>query len=196
MRILTERWPAALTAAALLAFFLCAPTFAEDAASGQSAVWTQKEFNFTYQGFTTKYSCDGLRGKVREILLAFGARKDLKVNSWGCSGSSGHPDPFPSVTVKMSVLEPASAAQAQAAVPAVATHWQNVTLRLDRSSVSEAGECELVEQVTQKILPLFTARNIDYRDLCVPHQLNPGGTRLAADVLIADPVPAGTAAAS
>jgi hypothetical protein len=96
----------------------------------------------------------------------------------------------------MSVLEPADAANAQPDVPPVATHWKKVKLRLDRSSVSEAGECELIEQVKEKILPLFTTRNIDYRNMCVPHQLTPGGTQLAADVLIADPMPAGTAAAS
>jgi len=197
MRVLTERrLPTALTAAVILASFLWSPGRAEGAAGEQSAVWTQKEFKFTYQGFTTKYSCDGLRDKVRDILLAFGARKDLEVNQWGCAGGSGHPDPFPSVAVKMSVLEPADAANAQTDVPPVATHWKKVKLRLDRSSLSEAGECELVEQVKQKILPLFTTRNIDYRNMCVPHQLTPGGTRLAADVLIADPLPAGTAAAS
>ena len=197
MRVSTERrLPTALTAAAILASFLCSAGWAEGAAGEQSAVWTQKEFKFTYQGFTTRYSCDGLRDKVRDILLAFGARKDLEVNQWGCAGSSGRPDPFPSVAVKMSVLEPADAATAQTDVPSVATHWKNVKLRLDRSSLSEAGECELVEQVKQKILPLFTTRNIDYRNVCVPHQLTPGGTRLAAEVLIADPLPAGTAAAS
>ena len=33
----------------------------------QSAVWTDKELTFVYQGFTTKYSCDGLRDKVRGV---------------------------------------------------------------------------------------------------------------------------------
>ena len=196
MRVFAERrLPTALAAAALLASCLCSPAWAEDAAGGPSAVWTPKEFKFTYQGFTTKYSCDGLRDKVRAILLAFGARQDLEVSRWGCAGGD-RPDPFPGVAVKMSVLEVADAAKASADVPPVASHWKSVRLQLDRSPLSEAGECELVEQVKQKILPLFTTRNIDYRNNCVPHQLTPGGTRLAADVLIADPIPAATAAAS
>jgi len=169
---------------------------ADTADDGQSSVWKQKEFKFTYQGFTTKYSCDGLADKVREILLTFGARKDLQVNRLGCVGRSGVPDPFPGVVVKMSVLAPVDAAAAASGEPAVATHWRNVKLRLDRTSVSEAGECELVEQVKQTILPLFTTRNVDYRSMCVPHQLTPGGTQLAADVLVADPKPAGGAAAT
>jgi hypothetical protein len=197
MRVMTVRRLAArLLVVTLFASFACSQAWADDPDAGQAAVWKQKEFKFTYQGFTTKYSCDGLRDKVREILLSLGARKDLKVNEWGCAGNSGKPDPFPGVIVKMSVLEPADPANAAGDASPVAAHWKNVTLRLDRSSVSEAGECELVEQMKQKVLPLFTTRNIDYRNMCVPHQLTPGGTRLSADVLLADPQPAGAVAAS
>jgi len=191
-----RRLPTALMAAAILASCLCSPARAEETGDGQSAVWVPKEFKFTYQGFTTKYSCDALRDKVRGVLLLLGARPDLEVTRWGCGGSNGRPDIFPGVVVKMNVLAPANAANTATDVPPVATHWKNVAVQLDRSSLSEAGECELVEQVKQKILPLFTTRNIDYRSNCVPHQLSPGGTRLAADVLIADPIPAGASAAS
>jgi hypothetical protein len=190
-----RRLATALMVAAILAS-LGSAVHADSADDRQPAAWAQKEFNFTYQGFTTKYSCDGLADKVREILLTFGARKDLKVNRRGCTGRSGVPDPFPGVAVKMSVLVPASAATALSGEPPVASHWQSVKLRLDRSQLSEAGECELVEQVKQKILPLFTTRNVDFRNVCVPHQLNPGGTQLGADVLMADPAAAGATAAS
>jgi hypothetical protein len=190
-----QRLATQLVAAAALAFLVGSSVQAQSAADGQPAVWAQKEFKFIYQGFTTKYSCDGLRDKVREILLTLGARKDMKLNPWGCGTPSGVPDPFPGVEVKMSVLVPADSATATAAEPAVPSHWKNVTLRLDRSSVSEAGECELVEQVRQKVLPLFTTRNVDYRNVCVPHQLSPGGTALSADVLVADPKPAAAVAA-
>jgi hypothetical protein len=98
--------------------------------------------------------------------------------------------------VTMSVLEPADAAKTATGEPQVASHWKAVKLRLDRSSLADAGQCELVEQVKQKILPLFTTRNVDYINTCVPHQLTPGGTRLAAEMLIADPKPAGATAAS
>src|SRR6202165_980949 len=74
------------------------------ATHGESAVWTPKELTFAYQGFTTKYSCDGLRDKVRSILLKLGAREDLQVNASPCS-SLGGPDPFPGVRIKMNVLQ-------------------------------------------------------------------------------------------
>jgi hypothetical protein len=182
--------------AVLLALSVSSTAWAEGAADTQSAVWVPKEFKFVYQGFTTKYSCDGLRGKVRTVLLDLGARKDLQVNSLGCLGRSGVPDPFPGVFVKMNVLVPAGTQAAVAGEVPVASHWQPMKLELDRSALSEAGECELVEQVKQNILPLFTTRNVDFKSLCVPHQLSPGGTQLSAEVLVADQTKAGTTAAN
>jgi hypothetical protein len=192
MRVLTRRWAnrpfASIVAVGSL--FLAPAVWADSIDGGQSATWAQKEFTFTYQGFTTKYSCDGLHGKMRKILLQLGARKeDLKISDRGCSGRSGVPDPFPGVAVKMSVLVPADAAAASGGGPTVPSHWKAVQLKLDNESLSEAGECELVEQVKQKVLPLFTTRNVDFKSTCVPHQLNPGGTALVADVLAPDQMP-------
>jgi hypothetical protein len=178
-------------AAAMSASLYCAAWADTSADGGQSAVWAQKEFRFIYQGFTTKYSCDGLRGKMRQILLQFGARKeDLKVYDYGCSSPSGRPDIFPGVSVKMSVLVPADSAAARQGAPVLPSHWQPVRLKLDNSSLDEAGECELIEQVKHKVLPLFTSRNVDLQNFCVPHQLSPGGTHLVADVLMPDQVQA------
>jgi hypothetical protein len=197
MRVLTHRQThGALVPFLALALFLASVAAADSTDGGQSAVWTQKEFKFIYQGFTTKYSCDGLHDKMRRILLELGARKqDLKISDWGCSGRSGVPDPFPGVIVKMSVLVPIDGAAAPAAQPPLPSHWRALKLKLDNSSLSEAGECELVEQVKQQVLPLFTTRNVDLKSTCVPHQLTPGGTQLTAEVLAADQMPVSAASA-
>jgi hypothetical protein len=34
------------------------------------------------------------------------------------------------------------------------------------------GDCELVEQFRDKVLPMFTTRNVDSRMTCVPNQLS------------------------
>ena len=61
-------------------------------------------------GFTTHYTCDGLRDTIKEMLLQLGARKDdLKVTEQPCSGDPDRPNPFPGVKIKMSVLQPAPA---------------------------------------------------------------------------------------
>jgi hypothetical protein len=155
------------------------------AARGESAVWTPKELLFIYQGFTTRYSCDGLRDKVRSILLELGAREDLKITETPCS-ELGRPDPFPGVRIKMSVLQPAGDQSAAAGTQSVPAHWKRVDLTPGRDAVSAAGECELIEQVKQSILPLFATHNVEYSSNCLPHQLQIGATRLRAEVLVPD----------
>lgn len=190
MRAITHRSHVRVLASAALVALLVPAAWAAGTDASEPAVWTLKEFQFIYQGFTSKYSCDGLRDKMREILLQLGARKnDLKISDWGCAGSSGVPDPFPGVAVKMSVLVPAAASATASPAEVVPGHWKPVILKLDRSSLSEAGECELVEQVKQKVLPLFTTRNVALKSECIPHQLTPGGTQLSAEVLAPEQKP-------
>jgi hypothetical protein len=144
-----------------------------------AAAWTPRQFTFTYMGFTTKYSCDGLADKVKSILLTLGARKeDLHVTQTGCAGQLGHPVPFPGVNVRMSVLTPAPDGTVQA-------QWKSVQLKTDRDPINASGECELLEQVKQRVLPLFSAKGTELNATCVPHQLSAGGASLQAQVLTA-----------
>jgi hypothetical protein len=147
-------------------------------------VWVPKELNFAYQGFTTTYSCDGLQDRMRRVLIKLGARHDLQVRGFGCTQLVG-PDPFAGVRIKMNVLQPAGSQGAQA-VPA---HWKRVDLLADlddRDPVDAAGDCELIGQIKQKVLPLFATRNVDYSATCEWGHLLVGGTRLKAEVLVAD----------
>jgi hypothetical protein len=167
-----------------------APAFAADGAAQapaatEPAVWTQKEVQFTYMGFTTHFTCDGLRDTVRDMLLQLGARKDdLKVYEQPCSRPD-RPDPFPGVKIKMSVLQPAPATPNSQA-PMVEAHWKAVKLPNRTNGLDAAGQCELLEQFKQKVLPLFTTRNVNLNASCVPHQLDPIGTSLQAEVLVTD----------
>jgi hypothetical protein len=152
----------------------------------QAAVWAPREARFVFMGFTAHYSCDGLGDKVRKALLELGARPDLTVRDVPCSTPFGRPDPFPGVTIKMHVLVPLDAKSAPPGAAPVPARWKTVELRLDRDPVFAAGDCELVEQIKQHLLPLFTTRNVDYTSNCIPNQLMLG-TRLRTDVLV--PVP-------
>jgi hypothetical protein len=120
----------ALSAATLLGFMAHADApaaaAAAAAAAAESAVWTPKEVNFTYQGFTARYSCDGLAAKVKKVLLRLGARKDLQVSPSGCSSGFGRPSPFPGVRIRMNVLTPADATAQNSAVPTVPAVWKRV----------------------------------------------------------------------
>jgi hypothetical protein len=175
----------------VLTMLVCGPTWADTPAAssgGESAVWTEKQVRFVYLGFTTKFSCDGLADRVKQVLLLLGARKDLQVSPVPCSTPFGRPDPFPGVTVKMNVLEPAGTKSGGAAAQTVRAHWKMVDVNqaLAKDPLWQAGQCELLEQIKQTFLPQFTTRNVQYRSTCVPFQLYLGATQLRAEVLIAD----------
>jgi hypothetical protein len=172
------------------AIVMSAPVWAADdaaASAGESAVWAPKELNFTYMGFTTKYSCDGLRDALKGVLLDLGARKkDLKVIETGCSSTSGRPDPFPGVRIKMMVLQPAattSGAGKDTGKDAVTATWKPVDLKLRNSLTTESGDCELFEQIRHTVVPLFSTRNVDSQTTCVPHQASASRPVLKLEVL-------------
>src|SRR4051812_36097947 len=51
------------------------------------AAWTKHTMTFGYQGMTTRYSCEGLKGKMRALLRYFGARPEsIRLNAYGCAG--------------------------------------------------------------------------------------------------------------
>lgn len=180
---IVSRWAAAAAAATLLA---AGPNLAA-AQDSVAAVWVPKHVQFVYQGFTTHYSCDGLQDRIRSMLEKLGAR-DLKVRQMGCIRLEG-PTMFPGVSVNMSVLEPASSADAakdKKAGPPVQADWKNVVLMPENASYEEQGNCELIEQFKETFLPLFTTRNVKYDSTCVPHQITLG-THLSAEVLMPPP---------
>lgn len=168
--------------AALAAACVCAavgvPALAAADSPAQPASWVQKELNFRYVGFTTKYSCDGLQDRMRRLLLKLGARDDLRVTGYGCIS----PQTTPGVRIVMHVLQPASAPAGQA----VAAHWQTVDLLADRDLFDAARDCELIAQLDRDVLPLFAPRHVDYSAACHVNDPLVGGTRLKADVLVSD----------
>jgi len=155
------------------------------------AEWAQKELKFVYKhGFTTHYSCDGLRDKMKDILTQLGA-EDIQIRSTGCINLAA-PDVFPGMHVRMKVLQPAHEWTIGHAVPA---RWKNVDLLAGRDPVDAAGDCDLIGQIKQEVLPLFVTRNVDYSAICQQQSVLPGGTRLTADVLLPEKSPAAPSAA-
>ena len=143
----------------------------------QPAVWKSQELAFTYVGFTSRYSCEGLRDRVMEALATLGARSDMTVTPYPCSGS-GRPEPFPGVRIKVSTLAPAP----EGGEGTVEARWK--TVRLSGSDTLTRGDCELAEQIQHEILPLFTTRNVKARLNCIPHQESAGEIAFTVDVLV------------
>lgn len=178
------RWAAAAAAAALLTG---GPVLAA-AKDTVAAVWVPKKTRFIYQGFTTRYTCSGLRDEVAHLLRKLGAQ-DLHVEEVPCSSRPGVPSPFPGVTVTMRVLVPASSPEAsrhKSAAAPVQAHWQEVVLMPSNAGFDSQGNCELIEEFKESFLPLFSTRNVKYESTCVPYQLTMG-THLSAQVLMPPP---------
>ena len=144
------------------------------------AVWVPMQLTFVYRHSTTQYSCSGLEGRMKRLLLELGARPDLDVRGYGCTQLTG-PDPLAGVKIRMHVLDAAGPR------PGLGAHWKRVDLLADRNVLEAASDCELIEQVARKIIPLFSVRNVDFNATCQFRSPLPGSTRLRADVLVADP---------
>jgi len=162
----------------LAALAPCGAGRAAAAEPPQSAIWKTHELRLDYVGFTTRYSCEGLRDKVEQALTALGARRDMVVTPFPCARPGG-PELLPSLRITVSTLTPAGGAGGSQAVEA---RWKSVNLAgPDRLTV---GDCELAEQIQREILPLFTTRNVKARTMCVPHQEVAGGVQMTFDVLV------------
>jgi hypothetical protein len=145
-----------------------------------AAQWHRQTQKFDYTGFTTLYTCDGLEGKVRDILLTFGARNDVKVRATGCNEGSNRPSKFAWVTAEFSSLAPATD---PAATDVVKAGWTRVQLAPNRPSYMGAGECELVEQIRGMLQKGFALRGTEYRTSCMPHQVSMADYSVTTEVL-------------
>jgi ABC-type glycerol-3-phosphate transport system substrate-binding protein len=152
--------------AALLAAATAGAAATTAAPSTAPGTWQTHELEFQFIGFTTTYSCDGLEEKLRLLLGRLGARPDYSVEGFGCSRGPGMPDAFARARLKFASLAPA----ADGAAAPVDGVWKPVSLAPQRPYPLEAGDCELVEQFRDKLLPLFTTRAVQNQVTCVPHQ--------------------------
>jgi hypothetical protein len=159
-------------------------------ASGQGAAaapavtgaqWQEQKIKFTYDGITTLYTCDGLEDKVREILLLFGARKDVKVRATGCERGSNLPSRFAWVEATYNALMPTAGSEG-----VVKTVWSPLVLSPNRPNFMGAGECELIDQMRDVLTKGFTLRGVQYRASCTPHSVSIGSYAVTAEALKAD----------
>jgi hypothetical protein len=180
---------------------------ATDPAAG-SAVWVEKDLSFTYMGFTSHYSCDGIRDKVRYVMQQVGARPGFKVTVGGCVNMNG-PEIMPRVRVRAALpreatpevlaelarersrREMAAREQGAAPPPAVdasnapfAAQWRTLQFRGTPNSDVQDGDCELLEQLVREVLVPMGVREVAGSRLnCVPHQVPIDAVNLKLQVL-------------
>ena len=182
-----------LAAAALISSAALADDAAPAAGTPAAGSWQSHKFSFQYMGFTSTYSCDGLADKLKKLLLAAGARADVKSQPGACASGFGRPDKFARADLTFYTLTPADAAAGGKTAPGL---WRPVAFS-DRSPRDlQIGDCELIEQFRSQVLPMFTTRNVVNNTSCVPHQESGSLIDLKFDAFAAIPANKGAVPAN
>jgi len=153
------------------------------AASADSiaAAWESHQVEFHYAGFTSDYTCDGIRGQLKLLLRAVGARDDLRIEA-NCGGFSNEPQPFHRLKLAFSVPVPAPGGGSPGETfPA---EWREVRIGRGQPRGMDWGDCELVEQFADQLLPAFNPLQLEDRVHCVPHQRTLGQPDLRMTLLV------------
>jgi hypothetical protein len=159
--------------AAILTFALVAamPVIADDSLPDeQPAAWTRHEVELLYMGFTTRYTCGGLKSKVKLLLKHLGVREDVKIIERGCEFGYQKVADFPKL--KITFWAPAIPEQGDKdpGDPVLGV-WKPVVIRKNSPKGLEMGDCELVEIFRDRVMPKFVTRSMQGDINCIPHQL-------------------------
>jgi hypothetical protein len=199
-------------AAVLLAIAAPAPAqevaTAADAAPVVNAVRVEREVELVYMAFTSFYSCDGLRSKVRRVLKSLGMGEGLEIRVRNCIRVTG-PEVMPALRIVaqapveatpevLAELEAGAGqrelvARVQGVAPVEATgqfpaRRRRVVLESDPLGDLQDGDCELVEHLRDRVFPKLGVRVVEDRTQCSPRQVTLGSIHTVVEVL--EPVPA------
>jgi hypothetical protein len=173
-----------------------------------SAVWMERDVTLNYLGFTSYYSCEGLRGQVTRVLKELGVRPGFKVTARHCAQASG-PEWSPSVRIVAAL--PVEATPEVLAELAKDASTRELVAKVQGKSPDEAtaqfparprrvefvsggmsflkdGDCELMEQMRDRVFGPLGVKVIESSLQCVPRQVSIGSIRMTVEVL--EPVPA------
>jgi len=131
----------------------------------QPAIWQEHHAQFDYFGITSRFTCDGLELKVRQILLYLGARDDVYVQATGCPGG-----PFSisrSAWVRADFSTLTTSAAMSDSTNATSASWTALDLAAQRPSFLGDGDCELIDQMKKLVTDNFSWRGkVSYRTDC------------------------------
>jgi hypothetical protein len=173
-----------------------ASAWSADAYRGEpiAAVWKEQRLRFFYMGRTSRYTCDGLRDKVRAMLLELGARRDVRIEAQGCEGSAARSRlgaPGPRLNIVFSAPSPAGAKGKPPHAGdsgAVAARFEAFTITSDAFRNMGIADCELVEEFAHQILPRLVTRRLQQDIACLRVQQSGGRFLVRGEILRAVPL--------
>lgn len=161
-------WRAGIVFWALLAAL---PAVAGEPESDEvAATWKRYEVDLVYMGFTTRYSCGGLKSKVKLLLKHVGVRPDVKIMERGCEYGFQFVADFPRLKIVFYAPEIPQPGSRDVGEPVLGV-WKTVSIKRNLPRGIEWGDCELVEQFRDRVLSKMTTRGATGDVNCIPHQL-------------------------
>jgi hypothetical protein len=160
---------------------------AADPATGQ---WQSHRYRFAYLSSNTTYACEGLASKLKILLKTLGAH-DLHVQPV-CFGHPGVPENVPEATLKFQSLkpvgaEPSAAEQSPGGTGATAPGvWRHVAWAPQQPNGPQglgSGDCSLVQQVVEHVVPMFATRNLQTKYDCAQYH-DYGSFSVSFDVFV------------
>jgi hypothetical protein len=130
--------------------------------AGQPASWMPHDMIVSFNNLPERYSCDDLWYKFHDLLLALGARPDLKILAYRCGpGATGR---SPQVQLQFSTPRLLTSAQRR---------WMDVeaapeTVRLGSGNPQSwhKADCELMRQTKDELLNPITSRVVSFDLAC------------------------------
>ena len=149
------------------------------------AVWKPQRMNFVYRGYSTLYSCRGLQDKLEKILTTVGARGRIELRAYSCDDELAIArfqialtSPVEATPENVELLtkydsryelvarvrgEPLASAEDLPRFPAV---WKTISFARSRQMKLAPGDCELVLQLRQHILPRMAVQIVNDQVRC------------------------------
>ncbi len=147
------------------------PAAASDSATDEAAAaWKKYEVDLAYMGFTTRYTCSGLKSKVKLLLKHLGARQDIKIIERSCEFGYQYVADFPRLKIEFYAPYLPEAGTLEVGEPVLGV-WKEVKIKRNSPRGLEMGDCELVEIFRDRVLPKFLTRAVEGDINCIPHQL-------------------------
>ena len=191
----------AIALAGLGISMLAARTFAADEnPETVQARWRPTEVSYSYTGFTTAYDCQAFEAKMKRILLTVGSHPNTKVRATGCQASRASSSFFVTITTAIPVpadQEPVSqqdqskqellkrlGAPNAAPEEQFAAVRKRIDLNADRRLNLGPGDCELMEDLRDKVLPKLGVEIVEQHLMCTPNQISIRTPELAVSALV------------
>jgi hypothetical protein len=130
----------------------------------QPAAWLAYDLVLTLQHLPKRYSCDDLRYKVNDVLLAIGARPK-SIFPYRCEAALGSRARSPQVHLQFSFPEVLNGQHGQPE-SGLSVVRRTIELRPGRPATLTDSDCVLLRQLKERLLPAIPVRVVSYRMSC------------------------------